>query len=61
MMPSRLQRLLLSLYFYPLFLLASALCIPALTLLVACMRPFLSHRAAMKRFRRAIAWYGRLI
>lgn len=61
MMSSRLQRLLLSLYFYPLFLLVSTLCIPVLTLLVACMRPFLSHRVTMKRFRRAIAWYGRLI
>lgn len=61
MMPGRLQRLLLSLYFYPLFLLASALCIPVLTLVVAGCRPFLSHRGTMKRFRRAIAWYGRLI
>jgi 1-acyl-sn-glycerol-3-phosphate acyltransferase len=57
----RLQRLLLSLYFYPLFFLASALCIPLLTVLVACLRPFLSHRRTMKRFRRAITWYGRLV
>lgn len=60
-MSGRPQRLLLSLYFYPLFLLVSALCIPALTLFVACLRPFLSHRRTMKRFRRAIAWYGRLV
>lgn len=61
MIPGRLQRFLLSLYFYPLFLLVSALGIPLLTLLVAFCRPFLSHRRTMKRFRRAITWYGRAI
>lgn len=61
MIPPGLQRFLLSLYFYPLFLLVSALGIPLLTLLVACCRPFLSHRRTMARFRRAIAWYGRAI
>jgi 1-acyl-sn-glycerol-3-phosphate acyltransferase len=61
MIPPGLQRFLLSLYFYPLFLLVSALGIPLLTLLVACCRPFLSHRRTMKRFRRAIAWYGRTV
>lgn len=61
MIPLGLQRFLLSLYFYPLFLLVSALGIPLLTLLVACCRPFLSHRRTMKRFRRAIAWYGRAV
>lgn len=57
----RLQRLLLSLYFYPLFFLVSAVVIPLLTLGVASCRPFLSHRRTMTRFRRAINRYGRII
>jgi 1-acyl-sn-glycerol-3-phosphate acyltransferase len=60
-MPDRLKLYLLNLYFYTLFLLFSAIGIPALTLLVACTRLFLSHRETMKRFRRAISWYGKLI
>ncbi len=32
-----------------------------LTLFVAATRLFLSHRMTMKRFRRAISWYGKLI
>jgi 1-acyl-sn-glycerol-3-phosphate acyltransferase len=35
--------------------------IPALTLFVAVSRLFLSHRGTMKRFRRAISWYGKII
>lgn len=61
MAAGRLPRILLSLYVYPLFFLVSALGIPLLTLAVACCRPFLSHRRTMKRFRRAIAWYGRAV
>jgi 1-acyl-sn-glycerol-3-phosphate acyltransferase len=56
-----LKRYLFNLYFYPVFLLSSAVAIPLLTLFVAVTRLFLTHRATMKRFRRAIAWYGRLV
>jgi 1-acyl-sn-glycerol-3-phosphate acyltransferase len=52
---------LLNLYFYTFFLLFSAISIPALTLIVAISRIFLSHRRTMKRFRRAISWYGIII
>jgi 1-acyl-sn-glycerol-3-phosphate acyltransferase len=52
---------LLNLYFYTLFLLCSAIAIPALTLFVACTRLFQSHRNTMRRFRRAISWYGKLV
>ncbi len=57
----RVKRILLSLYFYTGFLLLSSIAIPILTLGVAVSRLFLSHRRTMKRFRRAISWYGILI
>jgi 1-acyl-sn-glycerol-3-phosphate acyltransferase len=60
-MVERLKLQLLNLYFYTLFLMFSAVAIPALTVFVACTRLFLSHRQTMKRFRRAITWYGKLI
>jgi 1-acyl-sn-glycerol-3-phosphate acyltransferase len=41
--------------------LCSALVISALTLFVAFMRIFLTHRQTMKRFRRAISWYGKAV
>jgi 1-acyl-sn-glycerol-3-phosphate acyltransferase len=57
----RVQLHLLNLYFYTVFILFSAVGIPALTLFVAFTRLFLSHRRTMKRFRRAISWYGKMI
>jgi len=60
-MPDRLKLHLLNLYFYTFFFLSSAVAIPALTLVVAVSRLFQSHRKTMKRFRRAISWYGKLI
>ncbi len=60
-MIDRIKKHLLNIYFYTLFLVFSAVGIPALTVFVAITRLFLSHRATMKRFRRAISWYGRLI
>ena len=60
-MSIRLKLLVLNLYFYVFFLSISALVIPALTLFVSFTRLFLSHRRTMKRFRRAISWYGKLI
>jgi 1-acyl-sn-glycerol-3-phosphate acyltransferase len=60
-MLDRLKLLLLNLYFYSAFLLISAVGIPTLTIMVAITRIFLSHRRTMKRFRRAISWYGILV
>ena len=57
----RLKLYLLNLYCYTGFILCSAVGIPTLTLFVAVSRLFLSHRRTMKRFRRAISWYGKLI
>ncbi len=57
----RMKLYFLNLYWYTFFLLFSAIAIPALTLGVAVSRIFISHRRTMKRFRRAISWYGKLI
>ncbi len=50
-----------NIYFYIAFLAVSAVVIPVLTFLVALMRIFLSARQTMKRFRRAISWYGKSV
>ncbi len=60
-MQDRLKLYLLNLYFYAFFVLFSAIGIPVMTLFVAFVGLFTSHRRTMKRFRRAISWYGRLI
>jgi 1-acyl-sn-glycerol-3-phosphate acyltransferase len=60
-MPDRLKLLLLNVYFYLLFLISSATVIPVLTVFVICSRPFSTRRGTMKRFRRAINWYGRVV
>jgi 1-acyl-sn-glycerol-3-phosphate acyltransferase len=60
-MVSRVKLFLLNLYFYTCFLLFSSVAIPTLTLMVALSRLFLSHRRTMKRFRRSISQYGKLI
>jgi 1-acyl-sn-glycerol-3-phosphate acyltransferase len=57
----RMKLFILNLYCYTCFLLLSAIAIPALTLGVAVSRIFMSHRRTMKRFRRAISWYGKII
>jgi|APFre7841882630_1041343.scaffolds.fasta_scaffold03970_3 1-acyl-sn-glycerol-3-phosphate acyltransferase len=57
----RFMLVCMNVYFYVLFLLSSMLAIPVLTLYVAFLSFFVSHRTAMKRFRRAISWYGRVI
>lgn len=51
----------LNLTFYPLFFLFSAISIPLLTVLVVFMGLFMTRRATMKRFRRAMTWYGIVI
>lgn len=61
-MIDRFKLLLLNLYFYSAFILLSATVIPLLTLYVGCANlVFPSHRRTMKRFRRAISWYGKVI
>ncbi len=57
----RVKLFFLNLYFYTCFLLLSSVAIPMLTLVVAVSRLFLSHRRTMKRFRRSISFYGKLI
>jgi 1-acyl-sn-glycerol-3-phosphate acyltransferase len=57
----RLILVCLNVYFYVFFLLSSMLVIPVLTFYVAFLSLFVTHRTAMKRFRRAISWYGRVI
>lgn len=47
-----------NLIFYSFFITFSAFGIPFLALIIAFQAPFISHRKAMKKFRRAIAWYG---
>ncbi len=53
--------IIFNIIFYPVFFLFSAVGIPALTLMVAFMAIFLPHRRTMKRFRRAINWYGLVV
>jgi 1-acyl-sn-glycerol-3-phosphate acyltransferase len=61
-MISRCKLYLLNLYFYSLFVLLSATVIPVLTLYVGCSGLLIpSRRKTMKRFRRAINWYGMAI
>lgn len=57
----KIKLFLLNAYFYPLFLIGSGIVIPVLTLLVAFWRLFHSHRSTMRRFRRAISLYGRVV
>jgi len=47
--------------FYILFIMFSFLGIPLLSLIGAFQYIFISHRNAMKKFRRAISWYGLVI
>ena len=53
--------LLLNIQFYILFLLCTFICIPIFAIIVAVQALFLSHSNTMKRFRRAIKWYGAII
>ena len=56
-----LKLVYLNVVFYLLFILFSAISIPLLSLFVAFLSLFLSHRNTMKRFRRAISFYGAVI
>lgn len=53
--------LFLNLYICISFILISIIVIPALTLFVTFLAIFMSHRRTMKRFRRAISWYGSIV
>lgn len=57
----RLAAVLLSGYFFLLFLAGSAVVIPLLIILVAVWQPFHTRRSTMKRVRRAISLYGRIV
>ena len=50
--------MLFSALFYPLLAVYTLLAVPLLALGVAAGAPFAPHRTSMRRFRRAIAWYG---
>ena len=56
-----LKLIYLNITFYVLFILFSVVGIPLLTLCGAFISLFLSHRSAMRRFRRAISWYGNIV
>ncbi len=53
--------LVLNISFYTLFLAGSLVVIPTLTLVMVVQAPFMSHRAAMCRFRQYIKVYGRIV
>lgn len=57
----RFAAVLLSGYFFLLFLASSAVVIPLLIILVAVWQPFHTRRSTMKRVRRAISLYGRIV
>ncbi|NVN97874.1 MAG: 1-acyl-sn-glycerol-3-phosphate acyltransferase [Geobacteraceae bacterium] len=48
-------------YFYLLFILAVLVLIPLFTLYVALTRTFSNHRSTMRRFRRAMVWWGKTV
>ncbi len=56
-----MKKLLLNLTYPPLFLLAFVLVPPLLTLYLLVQAPFISHRAAMRKFRNLIKVYGRIM
>jgi 1-acyl-sn-glycerol-3-phosphate acyltransferase len=61
-MVTRFKLYLLNVYFYTLFIVLSATVIPILTIYVVCVAILVpSRRRTMKRFRRAINWYGMVI
>lgn len=53
--------LILNIIFYSLFIVFTAIAIPLFSLFVFFVRIFLSRRQTMRRFRRAISWYGKII
>ena len=60
-MIGRLMLYLFNFYFYTLFLLCVIVLIPLFTIFVAVTRVFSTHRNTMRRFRRAMVWWGRVV
>ena len=56
-----MKLIIMNAYFYVLFLISSAIVIPLLFLYVVFLSLFLQNRRVMKRFRRCISWYGRVM
>ena len=57
----RILLIMINIYFYLLFLAASVIVIPLLSLFIFFLSFFVSRRIVMKRFRRCISWYGILM
>ncbi len=57
----RLEWVWLNLSFYFLLVLFSLLAVPGFSLFIAVQTPFISHRQAMRLFRRSIRWYGYVV
>lgn len=57
----RIGLILMNVYLYAFFLISSAIVIPSLVLFIAFLSLFVSDRIVMKRFRRSISWYGRVM
>lgn len=57
----RMILIIMNVYFYTFFLISSAIVIPSLSLFVVLLSVFMPDRRVMKRFRRSISWYGRVM
>jgi len=60
-MKETLKLICFNFIFYILFILFSLIGIPVFSAIVAFQSIFISHRNGMKKFRRAISWYGLII
>ncbi len=60
-MKETLKLICFNFIFYILFILFSLIGIPVFSAIVAFQSIFISHRTGMKKFRRAISWYGIVI
>jgi len=60
-MKETLKLICFNFIFYTLFILFSLIGIPVFSAIVAIQSIFISHRNGMKKFRRAISWYGIVI
>ncbi len=58
---NRAALLILNVYLYSLFLFISGIVTPLFTGIVVMLAPISPRRTSMKRFRRFISWYGRII
>src|SRR5512141_2288320 len=58
---NRIALVLFNVYCYSLVVAASLTVIPLLTVIVSLLGVFSKRRTTMKRFRRGISWYGRIV